>query len=892
MSQGDDTPGNIQPVSVAAPLVPDWAGLASAGQTYLMAGAWQSAHALLWPILEQVWVRGDPPQEALRPACLAAFSCIKLGHKDHLSRICDWLRGVVPGDHESDKDAMALASICLAVREVQNGDYQRARSRISLHRVRPRALSTWTSAQLSILQCQIALREGALGAADRHALRAVEVADSGGSTLLRAEAYLLLATVAHAKGKLREASSLYAEAATHYWLSGDFVGQTKAQNNRGWALAYMGQLPAAARVFAEALRRATPPAGPAAALRASLGSGWVAVRSGQMSTARSTLLTAWREARRLGLPREEALALDYIAEMHTLSGSHSEAALAVRLCKRLARRLPSEGDVALAIKIRESMLSVATGKLRAAIPRAREAAKHAGRACMRFEEAQARRTLAIALAAIGRRHDALAEFHKALGLLEGMDEELERHVVRAWIDALEQTDRSRRPQVGGARTAAAPDADPVAGRETKRVSNQGTTPPALAFWLAHPLLSPDRWLRNGRHSGPTHLRPTAWVRSGNAPTVEDSARPEGAVSGDPAGQSLIDHPCGARGAGSLEPAWTELGFVTRTPALIATLRLAEIFAPSMIPVLVLGETGTGKDYLAQGLHSLAGRTGRYVPINCALASRELFVAELFGARRGAYTGAVEHRRGLIEEADGGTVFFDEIADLEPEAQGFLLRFLDSGEVRSLGETVNRRVSARVIAATCQDLAELVRQGRFRRDLHGRLAGTTLRLPPLRERRMDLELLAEMLWQRDGGDPSTYCVVFTPEAIAELRSYAWPENVRELRHAVDRAILLSRTEGPRQARAELTAWLDSVRPAAAAQTEADRQTLRSGVAASPVRKGGSSAPGRSRHPGWDPAVLRKALETADGFVPEAALVLGISHSYAYKLYRKLKAHGAQ
>jgi DNA-binding NtrC family response regulator len=324
----------------------------------------------------------------------------------------------------------------------------------------------------------------------------------------------------------------------------------------------------------------------------------------------------------------------------------------------------------------------------------------------------------------------------------------------------------------------------------------------------------------------------------------------------------------------LDAIWAELGLVTRTPELVQTLQLAETYAPGRIPVLILGETGTGKDLLAQGLGRLSGRKGAFVPVNCASAQRDLFLAELFGARRGAYTGSIERRRGLVEEAEGGTIFFDEIADLAPEAQGYLLRFLDSGEVRPLGETRSRRIETRAIAATCRDLRALVRQGRFRPDLHARLAGLVLRLPPLRERPEDFDLLVEMLWQREGGSAVECRAVFTPGLQAKLQQFAWPGNVRELRHAVSRALLYSRTHGAQATRANPQQWLRGI-----------------GGPASPVEEA-LEVPGRARVAhgtggDWSRESLEAALASSGGRIAAAARLLGMSRSHAYRLYKQLR-----
>jgi DNA-binding NtrC family response regulator len=210
-------------------------------------------------------------------------------------------------------------------------------------------------------------------------------------------------------------------------------------------------------------------------------------------------------------------------------------------------------------------------------------------------------------------------------------------------------------------------------------------------------------------------------------------------------------------------------------------------APSLASVLVAGETGTGKEVVARALHEESGRA-RLVSFAVTELAESLLEAELFGAERGAYTGAVQARPGLVEQADGGTLFLDEIGDAPPALQAKLLRVLETGELRRVGGEAVRRVDLRVVAATHRDLGALVRAGRFREDLFYRIAQTTIAVPPLRERRADVDVLAEAflaeLAQRlDLAPPAA-----TPAFYAVLRAQAWPGNARELRAALQSALL--------------------------------------------------------------------------------------------------------
>ena len=228
------------------------------------------------------------------------------------------------------------------------------------------------------------------------------------------------------------------------------------------------------------------------------------------------------------------------------------------------------------------------------------------------------------------------------------------------------------------------------------------------------------------------------------------------------------------------------GFVTDDPATKQLLATLERAAPSVLPVLILGETGTGKELLARALHEQGPRAGfPFVPINCAALPETLIESELFGHERGAFTGAIDRKTGLFEVATRGTVFLDEIGELSLPLQSRLLRVLETQEFFRVGGTRPVRVDVRVVSATNRDLRSEVEAGRFRDDLFYRLNGVTLQVPPLRERRRDVGLLARHFLDRGGGGRT-----LDDSAIAALSAYDWPGNVRELEMVIGRAALLS------------------------------------------------------------------------------------------------------
>ncbi|MCC6647436.1 MAG: sigma 54-interacting transcriptional regulator [Polyangiaceae bacterium] len=226
--------------------------------------------------------------------------------------------------------------------------------------------------------------------------------------------------------------------------------------------------------------------------------------------------------------------------------------------------------------------------------------------------------------------------------------------------------------------------------------------------------------------------------------------------------------------------------VGRAPVFLRALGLLQRAAPSEVPVLLLGESGTGKELAARAIHQLSGRRERtFMPVECSGLPETLFESELFGYEAGAFTGAARGKRGLVDATGGGTLFLDEIGDVPLSAQVKLLRLLESGTFRKVGGTEPHRADFRLVCATHRDLASMVREGTFRRDLYYRINAFPVVLPPLRERRGDVALLARELLSIRYPNKR-----FTPSALARLEAHDWPGNVRELRNVVERVALLA------------------------------------------------------------------------------------------------------
>jgi two-component system response regulator HydG len=232
----------------------------------------------------------------------------------------------------------------------------------------------------------------------------------------------------------------------------------------------------------------------------------------------------------------------------------------------------------------------------------------------------------------------------------------------------------------------------------------------------------------------------------------------------------------------------ETHLVGNSPAFAAMLELVSRVAPTATTVLLLGESGTGKDLVARAVHQLSLRSTRaFVPLDCSGLSETLFESELFGHERGSFTGAHERKRGLVEAAHGGTLFLDEVGDIPVALQVKLLRLIETGVFRRVGSVAELHADFRLVCATHRDLAQMVKDGKFREDLYYRISAFPIELPPLRERIADLPLLAESIFQRLGCGGGYH---LEPGALEVLRRHSFPGNVRELHNILERACLLA------------------------------------------------------------------------------------------------------
>ena len=299
-----------------------------------------------------------------------------------------------------------------------------------------------------------------------------------------------------------------------------------------------------------------------------------------------------------------------------------------------------------------------------------------------------------------------------------------------------------------------------------------------------------------------------------------------------------------------------------SPAMQLVRRLIAKVAPTNSTVLIQGETGTGKELVARRSHEKSLRADMpLVPVNCGALPENLIESELFGHRKGAFTGAEEHRTGLFEVAHGGTLFLDEIGELPKSMQAKLLRFLESGEIRRVGDNESFTCDVRVVCATNRQLDAMVAAGEFREDLWFRVNTFEIPLPPLRERIEDVGLLARHLAARHGAPAGRDDGIFTPEALAALERHTWPGNVRELANVIEHALILCDDGpiGPEHLPQRFVAKVSL--PAAAAKPPAGAVNLRD----------------------LEMQAIQEALDRHAGNKPKAAEELGISLK---TLYNKL------
>jgi DNA-binding NtrC family response regulator len=445
--------------------------------------------------------------------------------------------------------------------------------------------------------------------------------------------------------------------------------------------------------------------------------------------------------------REEAITLEYMGDCYLAQREFKKALDHYELALKIAEATAPEGDIIPELCHRMAEAKVRLGDPNAAIVLCERGLRVARASSDRYEECATHRVYAMAHRAAGNSKKALRIADEGIDLGRRYEIPYELGRTLAWAGEARVEDSSLEEQAQGRRLL----------WEARGIFERM----GLTQWVA----SIDR-----------HL---------GFDTQQASATEQPAVA-------EID------GLSDLDRGALRFGIVTRSAEICEAVEILQSVAPSQIPVLITGESGVGKELLAQALHQMSHRRkGPFVPVNCGAISVNLLDSEFFGHERGAFTGAVTSREGLLASSDKGTLFLDEVGDLPLQVQAALLRVLETGEIRAVGRDDVRKVDIRIVAATNAGLEDLVARGAFRQDLFYRLNGIRITVPPLREREEDIRALFRYFWAQACASAKKRLKV--DEAVESLLcAYDWPGNVRELRHEIARVVALAQdnsTAGP-------------------------------------------------------------------------------------------------
>ncbi len=514
--------------------------------------------------------------------------------------------------------------------------------------------------------------------------------------------------------------------------------------NLGVSLLKAGRWSEARAYLADALKRSAALGSDPGIVRSKIAIGILMRLERKWKASAKHLNEALRTSREAGMRREEALALEFLGELSFDSGFPKRAMDYYEKALEIADADDKHVDVRVEVLRRQAEVSIELGRAENALSLCEQACELAVRIHDRYEEAVLERVAGTALLAAGMRDQGLRRLYRSHSMLRNIGQNYEL-----------------------ARTALA------LGRALANSRGEGPD-------RAKELLLEARYLFG-------QLGSRYWVRQAESELLGLLGIDEGPSRG-PQRKGRLNGPAAGRELPS------DFGLVGCGGWLREVMDAVACFADSTLPVLIEGESGTGKDMVAKALHLASQRKSRsYIPMNCGALPDGTQESELFGYVRGAFTGAVGDRRGCFESAHGGTLFLDEIGEMTWSTQVRLLRVLEAGEVRRLGEAFPRKVDVRVVAATNGDLLKAVRQGAFRRDLYYRLAGVRIKLPPLRERKEDIALLvshfAGIFSRAQGKDISV-----GEDLLQAMLDYSWPGNVRQLRNETERMVTLAASGG--------------------------------------------------------------------------------------------------
>ena len=452
-------------------------------------------------------------------------------------------------------------------------------------------------------------------------------------------------------------------------------------------------------------------------------------------------------------PRMSLLSTEYLGDIHLEQGQAAEALRFYDEAWPKAFALVPKGDIVAELRRRHAECYLLLGRTNEARDEALAALKHCRELGDRYEEAATLRTLALTTAALGKPAEAKSWFDLGFAMYEDIETPYEWG--KLWMSY----------------------GDWLAG------PNAGTYADAAAALEAY-RSAYELFERMGAEAKRTEAE-IRIQRIQPGPVTSTAAPAAISAFKRPPRRPRMQSELERRSASARET----FGLVTRNRGILRLLDECAKLATTNSPILILGESGCGKELVAAGIHKLSGRAGSYMPLNCTTIPREVFESELFGHLAGSFTGATRDKVGIFESCDGGTVFLDEIAEMPVELQARMLRFLESGEFRRIGATRNTSSDARVIAATNRDRAELRRGERFRPDLYYRLAHAVVVLPPLRQRGEDLDMLIDHFMDVFNAEHRKEAVL-SAEAFDRLLAHPWPGNVRELRSVIRRAVVFA------------------------------------------------------------------------------------------------------
>jgi two-component system NtrC family response regulator len=491
--------------------------------------------------------------------------------------------------------------------------------------------------------------------------------------------------------------------------------------------------------------------------------GLILLHAGDFSDAKKAFayFTAW------GAPsarsRPSLLTVEYLGDLHLEQGQADEASRYYEEVWPKAMALVPKGDIVAELRRRRAEVHYLKQDYEKAYEEATGGLEHCRELGDRYEEAATYRILALSAAALGRPDEARKWFDQGFAYYDDIETPYEWG--KLWMA---YGDWLRGPNAGGfADQRAALEAYHAARDHFERMGAKAKLAETNAR-IADMATAV---------SGADLVRQNASIE----PAVNEAASHRRHARRRPRTSSDVDR--------LSEWAWTTFRLITRDKSTLHTLENVAKLALSRSPILVLGESGTGKELVAHGIHHLSGRKGAFVAINCSALPRDMIESELFGHVAGSFTGASRDKAGLFEVCDGGTIFLDEIAEMSVELQSRLLRLLETGESRRVGSTRNVAVDTRVVAATNRPRHGLESGEGFRPDLYYRLAHAVITLPPLRRRGGDLDLLIERFLDEACAEEGR-TVTLSSAARKRMRAHAWPGNIRQLRAAIRRMVLLA------------------------------------------------------------------------------------------------------